>query len=849
MESPQLERLKQALSGHYRFERELGEGAFATVFLAQDLRLERPVAIKVLHVDPISEVSEIRFLREVRFLANLQHPNVVPVHDSGHLENLLYYVMPYIRGESLRQRIRREGRLPVRDAIRITCEIGDAVDTAHNAGIIHRDIKPENILFSGAHPLLADFGVARALNDSSVAKVTQKGFGSPGTPAYMSPEQLLGEEHIDQRADIYSLGCVLYEMLTGHAPFEGAGGFVKRFTEAAPSSRELRPEVSAQLDKVVQTALGRTPSERFRTAADMCTSLSAASADAGDRVADKSDSTLAPPVRGRRSFPAAFFARRPIALGMILVFLVIGAGTVAAWARRSSVSAVPPDPRRIAVLDFEDQSPGHTLGYLASGLSVSLTQELSAVNALQVLSRNSFKSLESRGASVDSIVQVLRVGSLIEGTLQQSADKLRLTVQIVDAPSGTQLESATIERSFGELFLLEDDLAHQAAVLLRRRLGVQIHVQEASVGTTSARARDLVFRADKLREDADSAASSADSADFAWAEHRLNTADSLLAVAEASDRDWVTPIIDRGWVAIALARGQSNALRTADFERAIRHANRALAKDTTNAAALELRGTTLYWQVVRLDMPDSAFNDRLSRATTDLTRAVAIDSTRSRAWGTLSLVRFARGDVSEAVRAGRTALAMDTYLSDAPTIMSALYTAHLMEGKWGEASRWCNVGGRDYPRDYRFWDCKLTLLAEDPTRQPNPREAWATVRAVNELDPPLIAQQTGRQYLPTYREMTVAMVLARARQGDSARAVARRAYHAVERDSSLHSDFLYDDAYLHLLLGERDEALRSLSEYLSIRPSLRTLVSKHRRWQPLWGDADFKRLISAPRTQ
>ncbi|HJP86941.1 MAG TPA: serine/threonine-protein kinase [Gemmatimonadaceae bacterium] len=847
MESPQLERLKQALSGHYRFERELGEGAFATVFLAQDLRLERPVAIKVLHVDPISEVSEIRFLREVRFLANLQHPNIVPVHDSGHLENLLYYVMPYIRGESLRQRIRREGRLAVRDAIRITCEIGDAVDTAHNAGIIHRDIKPENILISGAHPLLADFGVARALNDSSVTKVTQKGFGSPGTPAYMSPEQLLGEEHIDQRADIYSLGCVLYEMLTGHAPFEGSGGFVKRFTEAAPSSRELRPEVSTELDKVVQTALGRTPSERFRSAADMCTSLSAAGAETpGDRVENKGDSSHAAPARDSHYFPAVLFARRPIALGMILLLLIIGAFTIAAWARRSSESPATPDPRRIAVLDFEDQSPGHTLGYLASGLSVSLTQELSAVNALQVLSRNSFRSLESRGASVDSVIQVLRVGSLIEGSLQRSGDKLRLTVQIVDAPSGTQIESATIERSFGELFLLEDDLAHQAAVLLRRRLGVQIHVQEASVGTSSAQARDLVFRADKLREDADSAASSADSADFAWAEHRLKSADSLLAMAEASDKDWVRPIIDRGWVAIALARGESNAARAADFERAIRYANRALAKDTADAAALELRGTALYWQVVRLDMPDSAFNDRLSRATTDLTRAVAIDSTRSRAWGTLSLVRFARGDVGEAVRAGRTALAMDTYLSDAPTIMSALYTANLMEGKWGEASRWCDIGGRDYPRDYRFWDCKLTLLAEDPTRQPNPQKAWATVRAVNELDPPLIAQQTGRQYLPTYREMMVAMVLARVRQGDSARAVARRAYQAVERDTSLHSDFLYDDAYLHLLLGERDEALRSLSEYLSIRPSLRTLVSKHRRWQPLWDDVYFKKLISAP---
>ncbi|MFL5479550.1 MAG: serine/threonine-protein kinase, partial [Gemmatimonadaceae bacterium] len=191
LSSDQLDRLKRALGEHYRFQRELGQGAFATVFLAHDMRLERLVAIKVLHIDPNSELNETRFLREIHFLAGLQHPNIIPVHDFGHLENLLYYVMPYVRGESLRERIRRDGRLAISDAVRMTCELTDALECAHNAGVIHRDIKPENILLSGVHPLLADFGVARAINISTSKKITRTGFGSPGTPAYMSPEQML----------------------------------------------------------------------------------------------------------------------------------------------------------------------------------------------------------------------------------------------------------------------------------------------------------------------------------------------------------------------------------------------------------------------------------------------------------------------------------------------------------------------------------------------------------------------------------------------------------------------------------------------------------------------------------
>jgi serine/threonine protein kinase len=219
--SDPLAPLRLALRGHYEIERQIGQGAFATVYLAQDLKHERKVAIKVLNADPTSETSELRFIREIRVLARLQHPNILPLHDSGHVEALLYYVMPYVSGETLRERIDRERQLSIVDAACIAKEAADALACAHAQGIVHRDIKPENILLSGGHAIVADFGIARAIDVAGIRSLTRTGIGSPGTPAYMSPEQLLAERDIDSRSDIYSVGCVLYEALSGKPQFAG----------------------------------------------------------------------------------------------------------------------------------------------------------------------------------------------------------------------------------------------------------------------------------------------------------------------------------------------------------------------------------------------------------------------------------------------------------------------------------------------------------------------------------------------------------------------------------------------------------------------------------------------------
>jgi TolB-like protein len=665
----------------------------------------------------------------------------------------------------------------------------------------------------------------------------------------MSPEQMMGEE-LDQRTDIYSLGCVLYEMLAGKAPFDGPGGFSKRFTAGPPAAREIRKEVQPSLDHVLSKCLARNPGERFANAAEMGRELqlSQRTNDERDAAIDiHSASPGASDSRGaantRTTSQKLRMPRSRVGLaGLAALLVILSASPAIGYFRRDEKSPNKMDPRRIAVLDFEDQSPNHVLGHIASGLTVSLIQELSSTVALQVVSRNTVKKFQDRSVGLDSLIDGLRVGTLVEGTVQQSDGRLRVTAQLVDGASQMQLESATIERPMGELFLVEDDLAHQVAQLLRRRIGTELRIRATIEGTKNAEARDLVFRADKLRDDAANA-SLTDSVESAEAISRLVAADSLLGVAESIDRNWIAPIIDRGWIALELSRIQGGGQRVRMLQQAKAHADRAVLRDSLNANALQLRGTVAYWQAARLGLGDRDFRTRMTSAETDLKRALAIDSSLASAWGALSLVNVARGDLAEADHDARTALAMDTYLTDAPLVLLTLYSANLMKGAMPDAWRWCQRGEHDYPGDLRFVECHLTLLAEDGSRPPNPTLAATLVHDANRIDPPARAKAIGRAYLPIYREMMAAAVYARAGDRDKARSIATTASGEAGDDRELKLDLLYEEAFVHLLLGERAQAIAQLSEYLSARPSLAGLVSRHARWRPLWDDSTFIRLV------
>jgi Tol biopolymer transport system component len=387
--------IRAAVAGRYEIVREIGQGAFATVYLARDLRHDRDVAFKILNGDPNSETGELRFLREIRVLAKLQHPNILPLIDSGHAEAMLYYVMPFISGESLRARLLNERKMPLGTAIAIGREAADALACAHESGIIHRDIKPENILLSGDHPIIADFGIARAIDLAGVRQLTRTGMGSPGTPAYMSPEQLLGDGQVDARSDIYSLACVLYEMLTSTVPFSGKDGFVRRFTEAPPPPSILRVGLPASIDAIVSKAMAREPRERFSTAREFADALASADLSEFTAIAERlgergpTSAISAPPspvraeiahngsparapvaavgeVRATRSFNvfSSGRSRTILALGVATLLAI---GVASRW-RSLRIGAIASEPVRRWEMVLPDSAPLVFVGVASLGI-------------------------------------------------------------------------------------------------------------------------------------------------------------------------------------------------------------------------------------------------------------------------------------------------------------------------------------------------------------------------------------------------------------------------------------------------------------------------------------------------
>lgn len=464
--------LRAALRGHYEIERELGQGAFATVYLARDLKHERKVALKVLHADASSETGEIRFIREIRLLARLQHPNILPLHDSGHVESLLYYVMPYVSGETLRDRINRERRLSAEIACGIARDAADALAYAHAQGIIHRDIKPENILLSAGHPILADFGIARAIDLAGVRQLTHTGMGSPGTPAYMSPEQLIGDQVLDGRSDTYSLGCVLYEMLTGKPPFAGKEGFVKRFTEPPPTAVSLRPELPQWVDAAVQKALARDPADRYQTAKEFVTALrppggtgafktqpAAASGDAATTsVAPQPAVAPQPSVPPQPAQPLSWFEPRrwfravtthPQTTAAFIAGIVIASFALSRnyVSRLSSAlgAGTSVDSTRIAVLPLSGTAPLRDRNRVGDGIYSALSdwRGLNLTSSQDVTDAVGADGAPTSTRAAAALARKLHARRFIWGQINQG-DSLQARLQIYDVAADTPIKSVTL---------------------------------------------------------------------------------------------------------------------------------------------------------------------------------------------------------------------------------------------------------------------------------------------------------------------------------------------------------------------------------------------------------------------
>ena len=503
------------------------------------------------------------------------------------------------------------------------------------------------------------------------------------------------------------------------------------------------------------------------------------------------------------------------------------------------------DPRRIAVLYLDDNTPSGEHGYLANGLTEGLIERLSQVEALTVISRNGVLRYRAGSVPFDSLVSGLQVGSVVEGSVQRSGDRLRVTVRLIDGNTAEHLESRTVERPMGELFALEDQLADEVAGFLRQRVGAEVKLREQAAGTRSVAARDLVLRAEQERAEAEQLAGQASPLGADAALRRLRAADSLLALAARTDPRWAEPWVLRGWVSLRAARLDRSPGASDGFHRAMGHAERALRLRPGSPAALELRGTAR-WRLARRDALPAADQDTLaSGAGRDLREALARDPSLAAGWSTLSQYLRQHGDLVEADAAARRALEEDAYLDDAEMILERLYRSSFTLARYDSAGAWCERGARQFPDSWRFLDCRLTLMGVEGAGPPDPRGAWKLVEELDQMDPPARARAAGRAYFPLYRRMAAARVLARAGHADSARAVVRRVREAAGSDPDLVVPLLYDRAYVHLLLGERDSAVLALEEYLRSKPRLRDYLAADVQLRALRDHPRFRDILTS----
>ncbi len=420
--TPPIERIRDILAPTYTVDRELGRGGMATVYLAQDSKHERVVALKVLHPELAASLGPDRFLREIRVAARLNHPHILPLFDSGEIEGLLYYVMPYVEGESLRERLDRQQQLPIDEAIHHALAVASALDYAHRQNVVHRDIKPENVMLYEGEPMVMDFGIAKAVSaaGNQTAMLTQTGM-MVGTPAYVSPEQAAGEAQLDGRSDQYSLACMLYEMLSGQRPFTGTTAqaiLAKRFTEVPKRIREIRSSVPENVEHALVKAMSTDAGDRYKTAALFAQALTSSN------LVTPSDTLTMP---------------------------------------QQAVSAA----KSVAVLPFANMSADADNEYFTDGMAEEIINALTKIQSLRVASRTSSFAFKGKNEDIGDIGRKLKVSTVLEGSVRKMGNKLRITAQLVNVADGYHLWSERYDRELEDVFAIQDDISQAIVKALR----------------------------------------------------------------------------------------------------------------------------------------------------------------------------------------------------------------------------------------------------------------------------------------------------------------------------------------------------------------------------------------------
>ena len=813
-----LARLRTALGHRYRIDREIGQGGMAVVYLAHDLRHDRSVAIKVLRPEASAYLGAERFLREIHIAAQLNHPHILALHDSGDADGLLYFVMPYVEGESLRQRLAREGALPLEEAVAIAGEVADGLAYAHEFGVVHRDIKPENILLSHGHAEIADFGIARALAATARA-ITTTGM-SPGTPLYMSPEQAAGEHAVDHRSDIYSLGCVLYEMLTGRPPYAGMTPqalLVQHATDPVPSARAARSEVPEAVDATVRRAMAKGPGERFQTAAELRAALGRG--------------PLAPVGRGPQ--PARPRNRWRWALTAAAV-VVAGVAVILSFGRRR---APPPQARttlRIVVRPFEDRTGRDRES--ARAITEALTERLQQVPALEVVAYSVIEDLHD--VSLDTLRARFHPDRVVTGYVDAARNRLRATAQVVNVQTFTAPRadsSAVVPRGRAAA----DSAAEPLSIFVRHVLWNELDQEARRARVSDAVSWQLVVAA---RERSDEAIADFSDGRYPQSFRALDLADSLLR--RARERDEGSDLIPVDQAALADRRSflieamaqivpsLPAGLPKASEERlrALGELDRLIRSRGGPADAFELRGR------IRDGLYRELHADSLlALATRDYRAATDLDPHLAKAWLELGSAYLSASDFPDALWAAQHALDEDVFRLHRDEELRTQFDASLREGQYDLAAQACRAGAAEWPSSELFNDCALQLWAHTggDARSAALARATADSLAAHERFP----------LMRRLRELWVADILARAALPDSADAIARRA--TANALPAWRQFLLSEEAYLRVLRHQPDSALALLRVLVRLDPTYRAQIRSVPWFAPLRTDPRFTSVAGA----
>jgi eukaryotic-like serine/threonine-protein kinase len=887
-------RLQLALSGRYVLKRELGRGGMAVVYLAEDVRHQRQVAIKLFDPEVAGAVGHERFLREIAVAAHLTHPHILPLYDSGEADGLLYYVMPFIQGETLRERLRRAGQLSLAEAVRIAGEVADALGYAHGQGLVHRDIKPENVMLTSGHALVMDFGICRAVGEASEATGLTRAGLTLGTPAYMSPEQWTAPERVSGRSDVYSLGCVLYEMLVGEPPFSGSTTSVllaRHTQQEVPSVRLVRPDLPESVEQVVRYAMAKVPEERFSTAHDFDEALQELITNPGFTIPGATRPTLSGQYQtGAQQLPPPKPKRLRRVLMAVIPLVVLALGYAAYVGLSQGIGAAEDNRIRLIVLPFESRN-GPEREYFADGVTEEITSRLASLNGLAVIARTTTMQYKGTTKDIKQIGQEVNVSYVVEGSVlcrckpgvqPSDDDSLLVRASLINVADGVQVFTHDYPMRLAELFSVQSTIAQKIAETLQLALLEPDKRRLQAKPTDNLAAYDVYLRGNSSyyrsweRKDVEGALALYEQAAqmdpnfaaayariaqmHAWM-HRLHydpTESRLTSAKQAVDRALaLNPDLPEAHISAALywywGRWDYNKamdeflmarrLRPNDEEvtRLIGHIRRRQGKwpeaiaAYKDAAELDPR-SHLAW----FNLGDAyVFTRDYATATRELEKASLMAPDFFDAYLQQAHVAIkSSGNVAEARR-----ILDETAQRIAPAKWRPLYGFWLFGmGRmvFDTPERIAQLAPGKYGMDTATYHIALADISDHGGNQAGARAQWDSARVYLER-----VRMRDTTEVPTGE-----LALAYAALGRSQEAVTlgRQAAQAFARDAYDGVDWVVNLARVYMMVGDRASALNQLE--LAMRNPSRISAEWLRKdpvWRPLWNEPGFKKLISDSR--